>query len=398
LVKLIKDPVHGYISISDQELRIVDTYAVQRLRRIGQLPLAYLVYPGARHSRFDHSLGSMVLAEEFAKSLGLDGYEERLFKAAALLHDVGHTPFSHLLEQFLIERGSSHEDMGRRIIKEEHELKTSLQETGIDLSDLLRLLEGNHRLSRLISGPVDVDRLDFLLRDSYFTGATYGVIDVRRLIYLTTIEDGEVCVDERGWGVLEELAVARLHSFLNIYFHHAVRAAQLQLLKAVEEAGEELTGMAELSVPEFLELDDYTVWCKLKNNPKSKKRIDSLSRRKLPKMIYEGKGASAPEKFWSSEERRRLEGELGELLNVAPEQVYVDSSIIPPLTKYGPSELAIRVRGGGGRGAARSWILEMTSRPIFIVRAYVERGVGEYNTLRERAENFFKRRGLFSSE
>jgi len=393
-LKLIKDPVHGYIALSDWELSIIDTLAVQRLRRIGQLPLAYLVYPGARHSRFDHSLGSMVLAEEFSKSLGLEEDEKRLFKAAALLHDVGHPPFSHLFEEFLIEKGTTHEAIGRKIISGEHELRRAIEEAGIDVEELLRLLEGGHRLSKLISGPIDVDRLDFLLRDSYFTGATYGVIDVRRLIYLTTIEEGEVCIDERGRGVLEELAVARLHSFLNIYFHHAVRAAQLQLLRAAEEHGEELTAIAQLPLNQYLELDDFTVWCMLKNNPKSRRRIEALSRRILPKMILEGEAEAPHISDLSGVKRRELETELADALKLPEDMVYLDSSVIPPLTKYGPSELMIRLRGGREKREAKSRVIEMTSKPVFIVRVYVERGVGEYDTLSERARRFFISRGL----
>jgi hypothetical protein len=393
-LKLIKDPVHGYITLSDWELRIVDTFAFQRLRRIGQLPLAYLVYPGARHTRFDHSLGSMVLAEEFAKSLGLQEDDARVFKAAALLHDIGHTPFSHLFEEFLIERGYTHEEIGRRIISGNDELRLAVEGAGIDIGELIGLLEGKHRLSKLVSGPIDVDRLDFLLRDSYFTGATYGVIDVRRLIYLTKIEDGEICIDERGRGVLEELAVARLHSFLNIYFHHAVRAAQLQLLRAAEEYGGELTGIAELPIEDYLNLDDFAVWCMLKNNPKSRGRMDALSRRILPKMIFEGRAEGPHTASWSSEKKREIEAELAETLHLPAENVYIDSSVVPPLTKYGPAELTIRVSGSHERREARSWILEMTAKPIYIVRAYVDRGVGGYNALREMAQKFFTSRGL----
>ncbi|MEM0482058.1 MAG: HD domain-containing protein [Nitrososphaerota archaeon] len=392
-MKLIKDPVHGYITLTDWELGVVDTFAFQRLRRIGQLPLAYLVYPGARHTRFDHSLGSMVLAEEFAKSLGLREADSRVFKAAALLHDIGHAPFSHLFEEFLFEKGSTHEEIGRRIITSNDELRLAIERAGIDISELTRLLEGRHRLSKLVSGPIDVDRLDFLLRDSYFTGATYGVIDVRRLIYLTKIEDGELCIDERGQGVLEELAVARLHSFLNIYFHHAVRAAQLQLLRAAEEYGEGLTGIAELPIEDYLNLDDFAVWCMLKNNPKSRGRMDAISRRILPKMIFEGRAEGPHPGSWSSEKRKRLEAELADTLHLPPENVYIDSSVIPPLTKYGPEELTIRVSGRGERREARFWILEMTAKPIYIIRAYVDRGVGEFNTLREKAQKFFTSRG-----
>ncbi|HDD56548.1 MAG TPA: HD domain-containing protein, partial [Nitrososphaeria archaeon] len=100
-VKLIKDPVHGYISLSEDEVRVLDTYPVQRLRRIIQLPFVHLVYPGARHTRFDHSLGCMYLAGEFAERLGFDEHRRKLLRLAGLLHDLGHTPYSHLLEPLL---------------------------------------------------------------------------------------------------------------------------------------------------------------------------------------------------------------------------------------------------------------------------------------------------------
>ncbi|MEM2652204.1 MAG: HD domain-containing protein, partial [Candidatus Caldarchaeum sp.] len=206
-MKLIKDPVHGYITLSDQELGLVDTRAVQRLRRISQLPLVYLVYPGARHSRFDHSIGCMFLAGEFAQHLGLDSYETTLLKTAALLHDIGHTPFSHLFEQLLLDKGVSHEQMSMRIIEHDKELGEALERLGIDRGEVVKVLQGRSRLSSLVSGPLDVDRLDFLVRDAYFTGATYGVIDVKRIIRLTRLLEDGPAVDVRGVGAVEELAI-----------------------------------------------------------------------------------------------------------------------------------------------------------------------------------------------
>ncbi len=382
-MKLVKDPVHGYIILSEKELAVVDTFPLQRLRRISQLPMAYLVYPGARHSRFDHSLGSMALAEEFSKSLGLDPAEADLLKAAALLHDVGHTPFSHLFEEFLLEAGTNHEEVGRRIVLENEEIRRGLERVGIDPEEVVSLLSGKHRLSKLISGPIDVDRLDFLLRDSYFTGATYGIIDVRRLIYLTKLVDGEISIDSRGSGVLEELAIARQHSFLNIYFHHAVRSAQLLLLRGAEEEGETLPKLAEMPLNDYLELDDFAVWCLLKRNERSRGRIVSLERRVLPKMIYEERGSQLAEKIMSRRDRRELEELLAGQMGVHHSQVFVDSSLVPPLTKYGPSEL--RVAGHGLESQRTpSWVLEMTARPIYIFRVYVGRGTVDYESARRK--------------
>ncbi|MEM2189342.1 MAG: HD domain-containing protein, partial [Nitrososphaerota archaeon] len=177
-LKLIKDPVHGYIEVSGEELQVIDTRAVQRLRRISQLPFVYLVYPGARHSRFDHSLGCMHLAGEFARSLGLDEYKVRVLRIAGLIHDVGHTPYSHLFEAILERAGSNHEAMTARVLEEDSELGDAVEKCGIALKDVISVVEGRAPESTVISGPIDADKLDFLVRDSYFTGAPYGLIDV----------------------------------------------------------------------------------------------------------------------------------------------------------------------------------------------------------------------------
>jgi HD superfamily phosphohydrolase len=215
-LKLIKDPVHGYITLTEAELKLVDSMAVQRLRRISQLPLVYLVYPGARHSRFDHSLGCMFLAGEFAQHLGLDEHKTSLLKTAALLHDLGHTPYSHLLEQILAEKGLSHEVMSMRIIEEDGEVCEALEEMGLSRKEVVDVLNGSNVLSSLVSGPLDVDRLDFLVRDAYFTGATYGVVDVKRIIRLTKLLEDGPAIDTRGASAVEELALARYHSFINM--------------------------------------------------------------------------------------------------------------------------------------------------------------------------------------
>ncbi|MEM4288286.1 MAG: HD domain-containing protein, partial [Candidatus Caldarchaeum sp.] len=285
-MKLIKDPVHGYITLSDQELGLVDTRAVQRLRRISQLPLVYLVYPGARHSRFDHSIGCMFLAGEFAQHLGLDSYETTLLKTAALLHDIGHTPFSHLFEQLLLDKGVSHEQMSMRIIEHDKELGEALEMLGIDRGEVVKVLQGRSRLSSLVSGPLDVDRLDFLVRDAYFTGATYGVIDVKRIIRLTRLLEDGPAVDVRGVGAVEELAIARYHSFINIYFHHAVRAAQILLLRGATMLKSELN-FSEMTPQQYVEHDDFSTWCFMKNHPATRWVVERLERRILPRRLYE---------------------------------------------------------------------------------------------------------------
>ncbi|MCX8203168.1 MAG: HD domain-containing protein [Nitrososphaeria archaeon] len=392
--KLIKDPIHGYVVVEDGLIGVVDSYAFQRLRRIQQLPLSHLVYPGARHTRFDHSLGCMALAEEFARHLRLDEEESRLLKAAALLHDVGHTPYSHLLEVTLLRRGITHERMGCRIVREDEELRGALEDAGIDPSDVTDVLEGRHRLSSVVSGPLDVDRLDFLLRDAYFTGATYGIVDVRRLIHLTRLREDGLHLEARALGAIEELAIARHHSFLNVYFHHAVRAAQLTFLRGYEAVMRDGLDFASMKVPEYLSHDDYTVWTRLKSDPRSRWAVEALERRRLPKMVMEVQlGPSEAEGEEPSAEE--VEREVSEALGVERSQVYFDSSTLPPLRSY--ASPPITIDWPAGVPTRSSWIIEMTSRPLKIYRVYVTRGVVDPERARDVVREVFARRGFLST-
>lgn len=393
--KLIKDPIHGYVTVDDGLLGVLDSYALQRLRRIQQLPLSHYVYPTARHSRFDHSLGCMSLAEEYARHLGLDEEEGRLLKAGALLHDVGHTPYSHLLEVVLIERGLSHEAMGLRIIREDQELASALEGSGIRLRELIDLLSGRHRLSSIISGPLDVDRLDFLLRDSYFTGATYGVVDARRIIRLTRFDSRGLYFESRALGAVEELAIARHHSFLNIYFHHAVRAAQLLFLRAYGVLREEGLDFASMDVPEYLSHDDITVWARLRSDPRTRPVMEELERRRLPKMVMEVQLPGEVEIPTRMDECRALEGEIASRLRVPDEWVYFDSTSLPPLIGY--ASQPIRIEPAESELRPSSWILEMTSRPLRIVRVYVRRGSVDVEAARRVVRDLFAERGWIAT-
>ena len=162
-MKIIKDPVHGYVEVEDFALALLDSQALQRLRYIKQLGFSYLVYPGANHTRFEHSLGTMFLADVASRRFGLSENEHTLVVAAALLHDIGHGPFSHasepLMEKFL---HRTHDDID--IIVEE-QVGRLLRAWGIDPDELCAVVKGKHSLSQIIHGDLDVDRMDYLLRD-----------------------------------------------------------------------------------------------------------------------------------------------------------------------------------------------------------------------------------------
>lgn len=189
----IKDPVHGYVYITEQEKEIIDSYPVQRLHRLRQLAGSEYVYPGANHTRFEHSIGVMYLASRVVENSSISQYisedEAKLVKIAGLLHDVGHGPFSHVFEHLLDrELGKTHEDLTTWII-ENSELKEILRRNGYHPEEVGKLAVGRlHRskkafLDQIISSAVDVDKQDFIVRDTHHTGAEYGFVDIFRLIH-----------------------------------------------------------------------------------------------------------------------------------------------------------------------------------------------------------------------
>nr|HDO81247.1 HD domain-containing protein [Candidatus Bathyarchaeota archaeon] len=320
---LIKDPIYGYIQCSPEEKKIIDTEAVQRLRRIRQLAGSEFVYPAGVHTRFEHSLGVMHLAGLLASTLIEKGVLEeeglRQIRIAALLHDVGHGPFSHVFEALLIRHlGKTHEDMTVKVITESS-LKDVLNEIGLNVKDTALLAVGkldNRKRefwSQIISSTVDCDKLDYILRDSYHTGGEFASIDVFRLIYTIDLYEGSLAVDLAALPTLEAFLIARLELFRSIYFHKASRAAQILLEKALEEAHKEVD-ILKLSAEEYLKQDDYTMWTLLLQCEKSREYIERLRRRDLLKVAYEKasftKDGVFPTILTKDSVRRQLEEEI----------------------------------------------------------------------------------------
>jgi uncharacterized protein len=347
----IKDPIYGYIRLTETEKRILDTGPVQRLRRIRQLSGAEYVYPAATHTRFEHVLGTMYLAGVMTENLPieLDESEKKAVKVAALLHDVGHAPFSHLFEPILQKYvGKTHEDMSTSIILNS-ELSSVLQQEGLDPNLVSRLSVGRFDdpkrayLDQIIRSSVDVDKMDFVLRDSYHTGAGYGGVDIFRLIYTMDVLNGNLAVDVTALSTLESFILARLESFRTIYFHKTSRAAQIMLLKALEQAKDDL-GIARLgSVDEYLALDDDVVWATLRRNAKSRTIVEDLDRRKLLKCAYE-KTFFVKDEFLSSlftkdTVRVKMEEEIAHKAKVAVEDVSIDLPSLPSVPYHSAAEL-----------------------------------------------------------
>jgi hypothetical protein len=339
----IKDAVHGYVYITEEEKEIIDSFPVQRLRRLRQLAGAEYVYPGANHTRFEHSVGVMYLAGRVTEnpniSERLSQEEAQMVKIAALLHDVGHGPFSHVFEHLLIkELDKTHEDITSWIIQKS-ELKDTLGKAGYKPEDVGRLAVGTlHKpkktfLDQIISSAVDVDKLDFIVRDTYHTGAEYGYIDVFRLIHALDILNGNLAVDLGALSALESLIIARIESFKSIYFHRVGRAAQIMLAIAMEKANEEL-GLTQFKTPEeYLAMDDYTVWTMLKNCKKSSEIIRDLERRRLLKCAYERtfyeKDTMVSNIFSRETYRDQLQTDMAKEAHVESEAVIIDVPTVP---------------------------------------------------------------------
>ena len=250
-LKIIKDPVHGYIEVEDFARGIMDAPALQRLRYIRQLGFSFLVYPGANHTRFEHSLGTMYLADVACRRFQLADDERQLVVAAALLHDIGHGPFSHasepLMEKYL---HRTHDDLGPILGETVGGL---LSAQGIDPAELSAVVNGTHRLSSIIHGDFDVDRMDYLLRDAYYTGALYGTVDAQRLIrHLIWTAEGTV-LDENGVNAAESLLIARTLMRPTVYYHHVSRIGESMFQLAALEHLHDIGGR---DAEQFLRLDD----------------------------------------------------------------------------------------------------------------------------------------------
>ena len=238
--KIINDPVYGFISIPyDSIYELLEHPYFQRLRRIGQLGLTFLVYPGATHTRFHHALGAMHLllkAVDVLRQKGIEITEEEREAAAIaiLLHDIGHGPFSHTLEHCLIPK-VSHEEISLRFMQK---LQAEI-EGPLDLA--IAIFTGNYPknfLNQLISSQLDMDRLDYLTRDSFYTGVSEGIVGLERIIMMLNVVDGELVIEEKGIYSIEKFIVARRLMYWQVYLHKTSIAADRWLIASINRAKE----------------------------------------------------------------------------------------------------------------------------------------------------------------
>ncbi|MEM4678887.1 MAG: HD domain-containing protein [Candidatus Jordarchaeales archaeon] len=366
---------------------MIDTEAVQRLRRIRQLAGSEFVYPAGVHTRFEHSLGVMHLSNLMAESLVSKGYLEsdavEMIKIAGLLHDVGHGPFSHVFEALLIRHlKKTHEDITMEIITQTS-LKDAVESIGLNAKDVALLavgkLQKKHKefLSQIISSSIDCDKLDYILRDSYHTGGEFASIDVFRLIHTIDLHEGNLAVDLVALPTLESFLVARVELFRSIYFHKASRAAQILLEKGLEKVNEEIN-IVKVSPQEYLNYDDYSVWGLMLQCKGSKPYIERLKMRDLPKVSYEKiffvRNGVFSAIMTKEAIKRRLEEEIAEEAGVDVENVYIDVPTLPSVPYHrtmdeDAANLPIVQRGKDGR--KRVLRLEDVSNIVSVMKGFL---------------------------
>ena len=366
--EILRDPVWNNIRVDELTLRLVDTEVFQRLRYVRQLGWTYLVYPGATHSRFEHALGThhlsrrtLALLCEAEDSVSISESEQAVVRAAALLHDVGHYPFSHALEEI---GALHHEDVARPLITEGSiaSLLSSHLGNGAPL-EIFDLIRGRSQspLQGLISGSLDLDKIEYLKRDAFMCGVPYGEIDVDRLTNALVLVDDPATgrrslgVQEKALSALESLLFAKYQMYRNVYWHHAVRSATAMYKRLVEDAVK--AGL--VSVQSLARYTDEGLMHRLESE-RPTPLLAGLKERKLYKRAAEWPAAELDDDMveWIATDRKRVaeaENALamefglgpGELLLDYPQKTQMLGLDIPVLRRSGKVE---RLTGEGWTG------------------------------------------------
>jgi uncharacterized protein len=314
----------------------------------------------------------------------LDDHDQEEVRLAGLLHDIGHGPFSHVFEPLVVRYlKKTHEDFVPWLV-EETEVADRLEHAGFNAHRIGQLAVGRLRdkkrpyLDQIISSSVDIDKMDFLVRDSFHTGAGYGSVDVHRLLYTMDVINGNLSVDGRAVATLESFLLARLESFRTIYFHRASRAVQIMIVQALEAAKDELNLLSFEKPEEYLQLDDYKVWTDLKESKKSRRIIQDLEARKLLKCAYE-KTVYAPEELVSNvitkdSVRHEIEIEIARKAKLNTDDVVIDVPTLPSVPYHNAVEiqpLDIPVFKRAPSGKKEIVQLSEVSRIIGVLRTFM---------------------------
>jgi HD superfamily phosphohydrolase len=331
-LEVVRDPLWNNIRLEPEALELLDTPSIQRLRYVRQLGHAFLVYPGATHTRFEHALGAYHLARRALTHLEeaghrIDAPDALQLRLAALLHDIGHYPFSHALEEAGF---PSHESLAERHLTR-RDLAGVLERHDQAPLKLLALIRGQTKepLAGLVSGSVDVDKLDYLSRDAWMCGVPYGVIDVDRLLSSLTLAPGpsgrvSLALHEKGLAALESLLFARYQMYRNVYWHHAVRAATAMFKRLVRQAirdgrlrVEDVAVATDDGLIHELQRDDTTGLARALRERRLAKRVLDLPATELPADTADWPAADP-------DLTERVEDRLAHEVGAAPGELFLD--------------------------------------------------------------------------
>tara|TARA_Y100001980_G_C14544214_1_gene323241 strand:+ start:1038 stop:2210 length:1173 start_codon:yes stop_codon:yes gene_type:complete len=320
LMRRVRDSIHDYIDLDDLESSLVDTQPYQRLRWIKQLGSANLVYPGANHTRLEHSIGVSHLAKQMASHSGVSKDEIHLVSIAGLLHDLGHSPYSHLADELPF--GKDHVEVTQDIIRNS-KISDIFHDEGINVKEICNLIKGDHKYGSLISGDIDGDRLDYLMRDSHYTGVKTGV-DTGRLVTKMSISDNDLVIGESGLPVVETFLTSRSIMFPTVYFHPFSRGAELMLARATMAA----ISNDSFSYESFVSFTDHKFLSELDSAGNlSKKLVNDFENRRITKRVVSLTKDETEEMGISKSDVETLESSIAEKLDIEPSEIFMD---LPP--------------------------------------------------------------------
>ena len=321
LMRRVRDSIHDYIDLDDLESSIVDTEPYQRLRWIKQLGSANLVYPGANHTRLEHSIGVSHLVKQMASQSDVPKDEIPLVSVAGLLHDLGHSPYSHLADELPF--GKDHVEVTQDIINSS-QISDILSDQGLDINEVCNLIKGDHKYGSLISGDIDGDRLDYLMRDSHYTGVKTGV-DTGRLVTKMSIADNELVIGESGLPVVETFLTSRSIMFPTVYFHPFSRGAELMLARATSAAIDNDV----FTYDSFVSFTDHKFLSELNlAGGLPQKLVNDFEKRNITKRVVSITKDKTEEMGISKSDVEDLELSIAQKLDIDSSQIFMD---LPPL-------------------------------------------------------------------
>ena len=321
LMRRVRDSIHDYIDLDDLESSLVDTEPYQRLRWIKQLGSANLVYPGANHTRLEHSIGVSHLVKQMASQSDVPKDEIPLVSIAGLLHDLGHSPYSHLADELPF--GKDHVEVTQDIINSS-QISDILSNQGLDINEVCNLIKGDHKYGSLISGDIDGDRLDYLMRDSHYTGVKTGV-DTGRLVTKMSIADNELVIGESGLPVVETFLTSRSIMFPTVYFHPFSRGAELMLARATSAAIDNDV----FTYDSFVSFTDHKFLSELNlAGGLPQKLVNDFEKRNITKRVVSITKDKTEEMGISKSDVEDLELSIAQKLDIDSSQIFMD---LPPL-------------------------------------------------------------------